>query len=92
MAGLTPVVAGLTPDMAGRTPVMAGLTPVMAGLTPTMFQMALFLGLNSAFLKMLMPLVPEKLDGSGLGEPALVITAGPHPGPRPHSGPHTDTP
>jgi len=38
--------------------------------------MAIFLGINSALLSLFMPLVPDSNDGSGLGEPMLVMTAG----------------
>ena len=38
--------------------------------------MAIFLGVNSALLSLFMPLVPDSNDGSGLGEPMLVMTAG----------------
>lgn len=53
-----------------------GIRALYRGSLPTMAGLFLFLGLNSFALRVLMPLVPEKNDGSGLGEPMIVMSAG----------------
>merc|ERR1712096_187296 len=52
-----------------------GFRGTFRGLTPTLCGQFCFAGLNFGLLSFFMPLVPEKTDGSGLGEPAAVMMA-----------------